>query len=296
MRNMKHSPAPTLLAALAVVVLGGANALAIEPADLAARLSKSEPLLIIDVRPSVNYQEGHIPGAINIPLALLSHKRVPASDRVVVYGDGLGLVDDEAALVIVKGKGLSADVLEGGYAAWLATTRLTTGATGLTRERLPGITYQQLVEANKKDVVLVDLRAPAARAAVAESVDSESGRTMAAAIAPDMLEGFAETLGVPLMKPARTARMSASAEELSKDAGTSAAALAAQVGGEGGPGKLLVIVADSEAEAGAAARHLRASGYYRFTILVGGMESVRHEGRPGLSRQTIGAPDVQARP
>jgi rhodanese-related sulfurtransferase len=296
MKNVTTRSSFRLPAAIAAAVLAGVHAFAMEPGDLAARIARNEPILIIDVRPSVNYQDGHIPGAINIPLALLPHKPVPRSDRALVYGDGLGLVDDEAALEIVRAKGVSAELLEGGFAAWLATTRLSTGAAGLLRERLPGITYQQLVDANKRDVVLVDLRGQAPKPAAAEKVDPETGRTIAAAVAPDLLEDFAGTLGVPVMKPARTARMSASAEELAKDAGTGAASIAAQVGGDGKSRKLLVLVADSEADASEAARHLRASGYYRFTILVGGMESVRHEGRTGLSRQTIGAPVVPVEP
>jgi hypothetical protein len=47
---------------------------------------------------------------------------------------------------------------------------------------------------------------------------------------------------------------------------------------------LLVLVADNETAASEAARQLRASGQYRFTILIGGTESIRHEGRVGSAR------------
>ena len=276
-----------------LAMLAASQAAAITPTDLAARLSRNEALLVIDVRSGIAYQEGHIPGAINVPLALLAHKRLPTSARVIVYGDGLGVVDDTEALALVRARpGVVADLLEGGYAGWLASTRLSTSLPGISREKLPGITYQQLVAANKSDVVLVDLRAPAAQQSVAERVDPDSGRTIAAAQAPDVLEDFAGTLGVPVMKPVRTAKMSASAGDLAKDAATGAASLAAQVGGDGSSRKLLVLVADSEDATSEAARHLRASGYYRFTILIGGIDIIRHEGRVGLSRMEGDAPPV----
>lgn len=289
-----HILSKTRLRAAAVIacMLAAVPALAMAPSDLAARISRNEPLLIIDVRSGPEYQEGHIPGAINIPMGLLPHKRIPSSDRVVVYGDGLGIVDDDAALELVRAKnGISADALEGGYAAWVATTRLSTGRAGISYEKLPGITYQQLVAANKRDVVLVDLRAPAVQKASAET-HSESGRTMAAAIAPDLLEEFATTLGVPVMKPVRSMKMSESNEEMAKEARAAAASVAAQVGDDAESRKLLVLVADSDATANEAARQLRASGHYRFTILIGGTEIIRHEGRIGLSRIGLGGAAV----
>ena len=292
---MKRFITPKLLRLLALIaaMLAASQAWAITPADLAASLARNERLLVIDVRSGTAYQEAHIPGAINVPLALLAHKRLPTKDRVIVYGDGLGVVDDTEALSLVRAKpGIVADVLEGGFAGWLAETRLSTGATGVSREKLPGITYQQLVAANKSDVVLVDLRAPASRQAAADKVDPESGRIMAAAVAPDLLEDFAGELGVPVMRPVRTARMTASAEEFARDAGAGAASIAAQVGADGGTRKLLVLVADNETAANEAARRLRASGYYRFTILIGGIDIVRHEGRVGLSRMDGDAPPV----
>jgi hypothetical protein len=52
----------------------------------------------------------------------------------------------------------------------------------------------------------------------------------------------------------------------------------------------MVLVADNEAAANEAARQLRASGQYRFTILIGGTEAIRNEGRVGTGRMDGGLP------
>src|SRR6478672_6171735 len=88
-------------------------AAAMTPSDLSARLARNERLLLVDTRAATAYAEGHIPGAINIPFSLLPHKQLPASQLVVVYGDGLGVVDDAKALAAVRAKpGLNAELLE----------------------------------------------------------------------------------------------------------------------------------------------------------------------------------------
>ena len=114
-----------------VLLLAGGVAVgpaaAMTPADLAARMARNEPLFIIDVRSAIAYADGHVPGAMNIPLGLLPYKQIPSSQLVVVYGDGLGVLDDSQALAVVRAKqGVKADVIEGGYAGWLSDTRLTT--------------------------------------------------------------------------------------------------------------------------------------------------------------------------
>jgi rhodanese-related sulfurtransferase len=274
------------LAAVALALAGAAPSLvAVTPADLSALLARGDSLLLIDVRSSVAYQEAHIPGAINIPLSLLPQKTLPAGARVIVYGDGLGLIGDAEALAIARElRVASVDVLEGGYAAWQSTAAPTTAAGGATRERLPGITYQQLVAAPKDGVVLVDLRVPAAA--------KVSGAATAQAMpAPDLVDTFAKQLGVPVRRSsaggARTMSAS-SAATTPTDAARTAAAIATDIAAaektSASTPPLLVLVADSEAAANEAARQLRASGYHRFTILIGGTLTIEHEGRQGSAR------------
>jgi rhodanese-related sulfurtransferase len=283
-----------LLRLLALASLGAAPfAAAITPAELSARLSDHDNVLIVDVRPENAFTAGHIPGAINIPASLLPYKRLPYAQLVVVCGDGLGMVDDAKAQAGAKvNAGVPVDTLAGGYAAWLAETRLSTAPSGVTREQMPGITYDRLLAGNNAQVMIVDLTTASSPAAAHALV--APGKTVAASAAPsasDLVGNFAGRLGVPVFK--------------AHDGGPVKAAMKAQVsavpssGGANPPhtaaldrlddsGKLLVLVADNEADADAAARQLRARGNYRFTILIGGTDAIRNEGRIGSGRMTGG--------
>ncbi len=54
--------------------------------ELKSLLNKSQPMLV-DVRETSEYQSGHIPNAINIPLRTLSHNlnQIPRDHPVVLY-------------------------------------------------------------------------------------------------------------------------------------------------------------------------------------------------------------------
>lgn len=159
---------------------------------------------------------------------------------------------------------------------------------GVAPEKLPGITYDQLVAAGKGDMVLVDLRTSAAPATAAAAAPRRERQTTAEA-APDILTAFAAKIGVPVVAADATAN--AGKSQVAAANGTAAPARAAAPAASGAaPGKLLVLVADNDAAANQAARQLRAAGQYRFTILIGGTESIRHEGRVGTGRMDGGAP------
>jgi rhodanese-related sulfurtransferase len=269
---------------------------AMSPAELATRLSAGDRLLIVDLRPGTIYADGHIPGAINIPVTFLADKQLPSAQPVVIYGDGLGVVDETKALAILQRKpGIQADVLEGGYAAWLAQTRLTTARTGVQPERIPGITYQQLVDSRKADMVLVDLRATVSPPTAGAPAAKTPARAAAAA-QPDLVAEFARKLGVPLVaSTAGTGPGAApSAATASSAAGTPPRAAAALPEFDGT--KLLVLVADDEATSTRIARELRASGHYRFTVLIGGTDIIRHEGKQGTGRMDGGTSGLQRQP
>lgn len=280
---LTHRLLVTALAALCAAPF----AAAMTPTDLSARLARNEPLLVVDVRSATAYAAGHVPGAINIPLALLPHKALPNTQPVIVYGDGLGVVDETQALTALRAKpGVNADVLEGGYAAWLAAVRLSTGATGVAPEKLPVITYDQLV-ASKTDVMIVDLRTPAPAAPAARSASANANA--AAAPTTDVVSNFAKKIGASVVQPKANAA-APQARRQAVNAGPAANANAVAVEALPSSDKLLVLVADNEADANEAARQLRARGNYRFTILVGGTEAIRHEGKVGSGRMDGGLP------
>ena len=279
------------------LVLGGllvaSPGAAITPVELAARLARNEALVIIDVRSAIAYANGHVPGAMNISLSLLPHKQIPSAQPVIVYGDGLGVIDDSQALTVVRSKpGVRAEVLEGGYAAWLSETRLSTVLPGVGPERLPGITYDQLVAAIKGDMVLVDLRAAAAPATAAASPRKE--RQAVEAAAPDILLQFSAKIGVPIVAAGGSVAVAGTKTQSAAPNVAAAPARAAAPAPSGSKsGKLMILVADSDAAASEAARQLRASGNYRFTILIGGTDTILHEGRIGSGRMDGSAPAPQ---
>jgi rhodanese-related sulfurtransferase len=91
----------TLLAALLGCGGQGTAASDISPEDLLARAAGASPPLILDVRSPGEYEQGHVPGAVNIPhdqvAARLAELEESRDRDIVVYcesGRRAGLVTD----------------------------------------------------------------------------------------------------------------------------------------------------------------------------------------------------------
>ena len=64
----------------------------IEPEELADQLVRGDAdLVVVDVRPAAEFEEFHIRGAINVPLAELAAALAPhkAEGRIVLYSNGM---------------------------------------------------------------------------------------------------------------------------------------------------------------------------------------------------------------
>ncbi len=90
-------------------------------AELLARARDGE-VTVIDVRPPEEYAAGHLPGAVNIPLAELE-KRLAELDEhkdqeIVAYCRGPHCVLAFDAVAWLREKGLKARRLEDGYPEW----------------------------------------------------------------------------------------------------------------------------------------------------------------------------------
>ncbi len=80
--------------------------------------NKTERYLILDVRPSHFYEEGHLPGAVNVPFTELrekQHRKILKSDKpILLYADDQKL--SVAAQVMLVGQGYDrVFVIPGGY-------------------------------------------------------------------------------------------------------------------------------------------------------------------------------------
>ena len=82
----------------------------------------SEEYLLIDVRDSISYNHGYIPGAINIEKDQLEEKleTLPKNKKLILYCIK-GLISSDAAGMLLS-KGYDAYNLSGGYGEWLLDT------------------------------------------------------------------------------------------------------------------------------------------------------------------------------
>lgn len=87
--------------------------------DLLAR-SKKEKILLIDVRPTEEFEAGHIPNAVSIPLDQLKKrmKDLPKGKTIIAYCRGALCVMSADAVKILQSKKFKALRMEDGYVEW----------------------------------------------------------------------------------------------------------------------------------------------------------------------------------
>ncbi len=82
--------------------------------------SKDGLVTVLDVRPAEEYESGHIPGAINVPLKEIEKYMadLPRGKDVIAYCRGAYCVLAFEAVAILREKGFGAWRLEEGYPEW----------------------------------------------------------------------------------------------------------------------------------------------------------------------------------
>lgn len=87
--------------------------------DLLAR-SKKEKIMLIDVRPEEEYNAGHIPNAVSIPLSQLKKRlnELPKNKTIIAYCRGPLCVMSAEAVRILNDKKFKAIRMEEGYVEW----------------------------------------------------------------------------------------------------------------------------------------------------------------------------------
>ena len=83
---------------------------------------KERAVTVLDVRPAEEYQSGHIPGAISIPLRELEQRlsELPKKQEIVAYCRGPYCVLAVQAVEILRAKGFRAFRMEDGVQDWRA--------------------------------------------------------------------------------------------------------------------------------------------------------------------------------
>ena len=91
--------------------------------ELLARM-KSKKVVVLDVRPETEFNNGHIPGAINIPIEELATrvKKLQKDKEYVAYCRGPFCVFADDAVQLLTKKGFKAKRLEEGYPDWKIKT------------------------------------------------------------------------------------------------------------------------------------------------------------------------------
>jgi rhodanese-related sulfurtransferase/DNA-binding transcriptional ArsR family regulator len=89
--------------------------------ELQARL-EDPALLVLDVRPSLEYEQGHLPGAHSVPVSELAARlsEIAPSKAIVAYCRGPYCVFADEAVELLVSQGYSARRLREGYPDWQA--------------------------------------------------------------------------------------------------------------------------------------------------------------------------------
>lgn len=235
-------------------------AFAISPQQLQEMMGNGEQVTIIDIRALDVYRDGHIPGAISMPVTIISKKRLPALGSVIVYGDGIRAdLTLDAVNTLNTMTGIQADMLEGGFSAWESLNLPTTQAGGFREERLAYLAYGELekVAAASPDAVLVDMRSRP------EQGGTDSALTDLSAVLP----------GLNIIRLNRKPRTEGREWDIS--------AITRRGSDDTRYRWLYILIDDGDGEAENVVRSLKAAGIRRAAILTGGEQILRRGGSPG---------------
>ena len=241
----------------ALLWAGPARAITVD--ELRARRDAGEAYTLIDIRRSVFFRRGHIPGALNIRGKVLETKRLPHLGSVVVIGNGLEVAATMAAVESLDARpGIDAEMLEGGMPAWESRNFQRTGKREDVQRypvaELPWSDFDEVAKTSP-DVVLVDLRQRIA------------GKTDLGRKYPDVrrIGPFAARRGESAAKRAIRAVLRLPEVKTAQ---------------------LIALIDDADGTAEKVARRLRAGGVRRVAVLIGGERALATDGQP-ISRHRI---------
>jgi rhodanese-related sulfurtransferase/predicted transcriptional regulator len=94
--------------------------------DQVLKQIKSGKALVLDVRPEAEYRNGHLPGALSVPVAQLPENltQLPRDRRIVAYCRGTYCLSADEAVALLRKHGFNAVRLDGGWLEWADEGRL----------------------------------------------------------------------------------------------------------------------------------------------------------------------------
>lgn len=122
--------------------------------DELERLVSRGEAVVVDVRPVVEYEHGHLRGALSVPLDALPEvaAELPRDRRLVVYCRGAYCQFADEAVAILRRAGFNAVRLDGGWPEWVLERRPTSvgmaGSSKSTSGRNGGVADSAAVAAS----------------------------------------------------------------------------------------------------------------------------------------------------
>lgn len=108
------------------VALGRAGDDEISRDELQALIDEGT-IMLIDVRPRIEFEHGHLPGAVSLPADELAARidTLPKRRRIVAYCRGEYCLMADEAVALLRARGFNATRLDGGWPEWVAEGRGT---------------------------------------------------------------------------------------------------------------------------------------------------------------------------
>jgi rhodanese-related sulfurtransferase/DNA-binding transcriptional ArsR family regulator len=106
--------------------------------DELARWAMQGGVVLIDVRPSIEYAHSHLAGALSLPLEELPERlhELPNDKPIVAYCRGTYCLFADEAVALLRQHGFNALRLDGGWPEWYVEGRaVAAGSASMARER-----------------------------------------------------------------------------------------------------------------------------------------------------------------
>jgi rhodanese-related sulfurtransferase/DNA-binding transcriptional ArsR family regulator len=123
LRSVAERRLPEVAAIARSFAVPGAEGGLVSRERLAEELA-AHRLVLLDVRPLVEYDAGHIPGAIPVPPGELESRigELPRDRPIVAYCRGAFCLFADEAVALLRERGFEAYRLDGGWPEWLTST------------------------------------------------------------------------------------------------------------------------------------------------------------------------------